>query len=87
MLKKGYEAVYLALHTRASNVTLLRSFPPALWKLDGDKDIGTEAKFFLIYYFCLRVPSFWTIVTWVSSKQTEFSEFTGTLLQSQQRDK
>lgn len=62
MLRKSYEAIYLGLHTRASNSALLRSFPPALSKLDGDKDICAEVKFFLIYHFCLKVVSFWKTV-------------------------
>jgi len=59
MLRKSYEAIYLGLHTRASNPALLRSFPLALWKLDGDKDICAEVKFFLICHFCLKVVPFW----------------------------
>lgn len=73
MLKKSYEAIYLGAHTRASNPALLRSFPLALWKLDGDKDIRTEVKFFLIYHFCLKVVSFWKTLAWVSSKQKQNS--------------
>lgn len=73
MLRKSYEAIYLGLHTRASNPALLRRYPQALWKLGGEKDICAEVKFFLIYHFCLKVVSLWKIVACVSSKQKQNS--------------